>query len=84
MQKKVSHMQLGKNGITENFLSTLKSHFDRHKTVRISVLRSACRDRDELKKISQKILEKLGENFSARIIGFVVIIRKQKFLEKFK
>lgn len=72
----IAQVQLGKNKVTENFISTLKSHFDRHKVVRISVLKSACRDRAEIKKIKDEILEKLGGNFSARVIGFVVVVLK--------
>jgi RNA-binding protein YhbY len=72
----VGQVQLGKNGITENFILTLKNHFNKHKNVKVSVLKSACRDREELKKISNEIVEKLGKNYKARVIGFKIAIMK--------
>lgn len=72
----IRQIQLGKNGLTESFIGNLKHHFDTCKNVKISVLRSCCRDREELKKISNEILEKLGNNYTARIIGYTIIVKK--------
>lgn len=69
-------VQLGKNGLTENFLETLRGYFKKHLTVKIAVLKSCCREREEIKKISEKILEELGKNYTARIIGFTIIVKK--------
>ena len=74
--EKIGNMHLGKNGVTANFIETLKSHFKNHKNVRISVLKSATRNREELKKMSEKILDKLGKNFTARIIGYTIVVKK--------
>ena len=70
-------LQLGKNGLTENFFENLKKSFKKNKNVRISVLKSACRNREEIKEIKDKILNKLGENYSGRIIGFTIILKKR-------
>ena len=72
----IVNMQIGKNGITENFLETLKNYFKNHQNVKISILKSATRDREELKKISEKILENMGKNFTARTIGFTIVVKK--------
>ena len=56
--ERIGHMQLGKQGITENFIGTLKHYFDRHKNVRVSVLKSAGHNKDKVKEYSEKILEK--------------------------
>jgi len=72
----IRQIQLGKNGLTENFICNLKHHFDICKNIKISVLRSCCRDREELKKISNEILEKLGKTYTARIIGYTIIVKK--------
>ena len=74
--KKMGNVQLGKQGVTENFISTLKHYFKSHENVKISVLKSATRDREELKKNSEKILENLGRNFTARTIGFTIVVKK--------
>ena len=72
----IASVQIGKNGITENFLETLKNYFKNHQNVKISVLKSATRNREELKKISEKIIESMGKNFTARTIGFTIVVKK--------
>jgi len=68
--------QLGKAGVTENFIMTLKNHFKKSNNVKVSVLRSCCRDKEELKKISNKILEKIGTNYTIKTIGYTFAIKK--------
>jgi len=72
----VANIQLGKNGVTENFITTLKEHFKNYDNVRISVLKSCCRDKAELRKISDEILEKIGKNFTARNIGYTIVVKR--------
>lgn len=72
----VIQIQLGKNGITENFISNLKHNFENHRTVKISVLSNLTRDKKEIQKLSEEILENLGDNYTARIIGFTIVIKK--------
>ena len=72
----VRQIQLGKNGLTDAFIGNLKHHFDNTKNIKISVLRSCCRDREALKKIGEEILEKLGKNYTLRIIGYTIIVKK--------
>ena len=72
----LGQIQLGKAGVTDNFIITLKNHFEKHDNVKISVLKSYCRDRDELKKISKDILNKLGTNYTAKTIGYTLAIKK--------
>jgi RNA-binding protein YhbY len=72
----IRQMQLGKNGLTENFICNLKHQFDTCKNVKISVLKSCCRDRVELKKLSEEILEKMGKTYTLRVIGYTIVIKK--------
>ncbi len=69
-------IQIGKNGVTDNFIASLKNQFNDCNNVRISVLRSARENKDDVKKFSDDILEKLGKNFTARTIGFTIILKK--------
>jgi len=71
-----TEIQLGKLGITENFIETLRSHFKKHSQVRISVLKNAGHDKEKVKKYANEILEKLGKNYTAKIIGFKIILKK--------
>lgn len=72
----IRQIQLGKNGLTEGFICNLKHHFDNCKNIKISVLRSCCRDKEELKKIAEEILEKMGKTYTAKIIGYTIIVKK--------
>lgn len=72
----VKNIQLGKNGLTENFIETLRSYFKNYKNVRISVLKSGTRDREEIKKISDRILDNLGKNYTSKRIGYTLVIKK--------
>jgi len=74
----LTQVQLGKNGITENFVTTLKEHFKKHSNVRVSVLRSYCRDKKELKKIESDLLDKLGKNFTSRSVGYTIMVKKHR------
>lgn len=75
-----TNIQLGKNGITENFITSLKNQFKTKGSIRISVLKNARGDgkegKEEVKKYSKEILEKLGKQYTAKIIGFVIILKK--------
>jgi len=69
-------VQLGKNGITKNFIETLKNHFKKHNDVKISVLKSAEHKKEKMRVYSEEILEKLGKNYTAKIIGFTIFLKK--------
>jgi len=73
---KQSQIQLGKQGINENFILTLKSHFKKHENVRVSVLKSAGHDKNKVKSYAEEILDKLGRNYTSKIIGFTIILKK--------
>jgi RNA-binding protein YhbY len=69
-------IQLGKNGVTINFLENLKHQFNNCNNVKISVLKSCCRDKTELKEITEKILESLGKNYTAKVIGYTINLKR--------
>jgi RNA-binding protein YhbY len=71
-----SQIHLGKNGVTDQFLETLKGHFKNRDRVKISILKSATRDKNEIKKITEDILEALGKNYTAKKLGFTLFVRK--------
>jgi RNA-binding protein YhbY len=75
---KLINLQLGKNGLTQEFLDNLKKLADGKsvESIRVSVLKSACRDRKEFENINQQILNFLGKNFTSKIIGWTIALRK--------
>ena len=74
--KTIGQRQLGKNGITTNFIETLKDNFKNYENIRISVLKSAGHDKSKVKEYSREILEKLGKNYTSKVIGFTIVIKK--------
>lgn len=74
----IRQIQLGKKGITDNFIESLKNQFKNSKNIKVSVLRSYCRDKEQLKKITEEILDRLGTNYRARTIGYTIALKKQK------
>ncbi len=69
-------VQLGKNGLTGNFIETLRNHFNKHANIKINVLRGAGHDREKVKKFNEEILEKLGKNYTSKIVGFSIFLKK--------
>jgi len=71
-----SQIQLGKNKVTDKFIETLRGHFKNHDSVKVSILKSATRDKTEMKKITEEILEGLGRNYTAKRLGFTLFLKK--------
>ncbi len=72
----IGHVQIGKNGITENFIGTLQSHFKKHDNMKISVLKGAGHEKEKVKGYCEKILNSLGRNYTARVVGFTIFVKK--------
>ena len=72
----IANFQLGKNGLTDGVLQSLKLALKYHKQVRISVLKSATRDRSELQEMAEKIKSSMPAKCAYRIIGFTIILKK--------
>jgi RNA-binding protein YhbY len=76
MKSFVSKFQIGKNGPTEGVIESLNLALKNHKQVRVSVLKSCCRDRVELQKITQELQKGISFKCSFRAIGYTIIISK--------
>lgn len=80
MEKKLSNFQIGKQGLTESFIENLKTYFTKNKDIKITVLKSARAEgkqgKKDVEKMSEEILEKLGKNFTSKIIGHTISIKK--------
>ncbi len=78
----IACMQIGKAGITENFIKTLKNNFKYHENVKISVLKSGGHNKKIVRNYSEQLLEALGDRFTAKIIGFTICIKKWRKPQK--
>lgn len=72
----LAQFQIGKNGLTDGVIESLSSALKNHKQVRISVLKSACRNKEDLKKIAEELQAKLPYNLKVRTIGYTIILVK--------
>jgi len=71
-----SYMQLGKNGLSAEFLDTLRKNFKRHETVKISLLKNYSRDKDKIKEDADNLCAQLGCKY--KLLGYTLIIKRQK------
>jgi len=69
-------MQIGKNGLTEGIISWLKNAFKTHELVKVSVLKSGGHEKEKVKEMADKMVSELGRNFTYRIVGFTINVRK--------
>jgi RNA-binding protein YhbY len=72
----MGNVQLGKQGVTPGFIESLRNYFKKHENVKVSALKSATRDRSELLKIAGEIAERLGRNYTAKTIGYTIVVKK--------
>jgi len=69
-------LQLGKQGLTKAFIETVRKSFANVENVRISLLPSSGRDKEKTKKWADKLVSELGDRYTARVIGFTIILKK--------
>jgi RNA-binding protein YhbY len=77
MRRGLLKFQIGKNGVNDNFITTLQDAFKNHKQIRISVLKSAVSERNEIEKIARKIVERLKGKIRFKTIGFTIVLLKR-------
>jgi RNA-binding protein YhbY len=72
--------QIGKQGLTENFLKNLENSFKTNKNIKIYVLKSARPSGKDgkayVENYSKEILKKLGDIYTANTIGFTINLKK--------
>jgi RNA-binding protein YhbY len=71
-------VNLGKNGLTEEFLEDLKNRFDsKVGNIKVCVLKSARESgREDVREYSKRIEDYLGDNYTCRVVGFSIFIKK--------
>jgi RNA-binding protein YhbY len=69
-------LQIGKNGLTQGVIDQIKKLFVDEEIMKISILKSACRDKAQATEIADKIVEELGKNYVYKLVGYVLTINK--------
>ncbi len=72
----IIQLQIGKNGLTQNFIDQVKRLFEKEERLKVSILKSACRDKKEAAEIAEKLADALGNNYAYRLIGYVITINR--------
>lgn len=72
----IKRLQLGKNGLSSEFTEQVKILFKKEKILKITILKSACRDKAEAKTIAIELMEALGKKYDYKLIGYVLTIMK--------
>ena len=70
---------LGKSKIDENFIETIKTSFKRQDVIKIKVLKSQTRNKEEIKNLAgfiSKNIESENRRYKWRVIGFTIILNK--------
>ena len=77
-------MQLGKNGLTKEFLGEIKKRFEKPgvKNIKVSVLRSARESKADVKNYAEEIVKFLGNKFTYRTIGFSIFVLKMRKVQR--
>ena len=76
-------INIGKNSLTEGIITALKNAFKNHENIKISVLKSGGHEREKIKQMAENIVAKLGKNFTYRIIGFTISLKKWRRTKRF-
>ena len=72
-------IQLGKKGLTSEFISDIEKRLEKHRNavIKISVLRSAReKGKEDVKKYADEIVKRLGSNYTVKVLGFCIFLRK--------
>jgi len=74
--KQIKRLQIGKNGLSEAFIEQVRKLFEKEKVVKISILKSACRNKKDAEKMAQDLVSALGNKFDYKLVGYVITVIK--------
>ena len=80
----ISKFQIGHQGLTPGIINALNTHLKNHYQIRISVLKSANRDKEKVKKMAESIISKVNYKCDYKLIGFTIILIRTSSKEKSK
>jgi RNA-binding protein YhbY len=77
---KKMRVQIGKHGLSEGIVENIAKGFKTRDLIRISILKSCSRNREEIRKmaeeLSRKVSKAINKPIATRIVGFTIIMRK--------
>ena len=76
MKRPPATIQIGKNGATPGVIQLIKNIFTNRENSKIVLLKSAGHNRDNVQETAEKIVNELGKNYTYKIIGFTIFLKK--------
>ncbi len=76
--KQIKKLQMGKNGLSDAFVEQVKSIFENETLIKISILRSACRDKAGAIKMAKELVRELGPKYDYKLVGYVMTVIKYR------
>ncbi len=76
--KPIKRLQMGKNGLTPEFIEQVKFIFKNETLIKVTILKSACRDKKEAEKMGDELVEALGKKYDYKLVGYVLTIIKYR------
>ena len=76
--KQIKKLQMGKNGLSDAFVEQVKSIFENETLIKISILKSACRDKADASKMAEELVRELGSKYDYKLVGYVMTIIKYR------
>jgi RNA-binding protein YhbY len=70
-KSEILQLQIGKNGLTDAVVEQIRNLSLKSERMKITILKSACRDKAEAKQMCEELVEKLGKNYAYRLVGYV-------------
>jgi RNA-binding protein YhbY len=82
MVKPIKRLQIGKNGLSLEFIEQVKRIFENERVVKITILKSACRNKKDAEKIGDDLVEALGEKYDYKLVGYVLTVVKYRKVQR--
>lgn len=76
--KQIKKLQMGKNGLSDAFIEQVKSIFEHETLIKISILKSICRDKADASKMAEELVQELGPKYDYKLVGYVITIIKYR------
>jgi RNA-binding protein YhbY len=71
-------LQLGKGGLSGAFVEQIKNIFEKERVLKITILRSCCRDKKKAEAIGEELVSRLGSKFGFKLVGYVLTVVKYR------
>ena len=80
--KPIKRLQMGKNGLTPEFIEQVKFIFKNETLIKVTILKSACRDKKDAEKMGRDLVEVLGKKYDYKLVGYVLTVVKYRKMQR--